>query len=278
MRTPQSTNPKPMTGPTISSPSPDPPTRKNPRPVSQNKKPSPRPKRHTSTAAPNPPSPDPLDPEKRNPVNQKQNHAARFDIVQQFIKANAQVFARQGTVAATWRTYKGKRLGPYYQLTYREDGRQHWLYLGRSEQLAQQVRQFLAALHGPRDRHRLNRRLQSQARASLHLAKAQLKEVCAKRGITLKGYEFRGVHKYLAGYSRTQPLMPPPPIRYSYACAPAVAHPRFRTSPSDPISPLTAPGTEDGGTSPSQLPAALHDAQMSRHQWTTLDPQKNQPP
>ena len=34
-----------------------------------------------------------------------------------------------------------------------------------------------------------------------------------------------------------------------YACAPAAAHPRFRTYPFNPISTLITPGTEIGGTS-----------------------------
>ncbi len=168
----------------------------------------------TARPVPTPPSPAPPNPEKRDPVSQNLKGAARFQKVQLFIKANVQVFTRQGTVAATYRTYKGKRLGPYYQLTYRDQGRQHWLYLGRSEKLADQVREFLGELHTPRDQLRLNRRLQSRARAALRLAKAQLKELLAQRGVSLKGWEFRGVRKFLAQYyPLPRPFTPPRPIR-----------------------------------------------------------------
>ncbi len=183
-------------------PTPRPPTRKNHNPVNQ--KPSrtqaPPPHQPEAQARNTPPSAAIPNPEKPNPVSQKQKHTARLQHVQHFIKANPQIFARQGTVAATWRTYKGKRLGPYYQLTYRDQDRQHWLYLGRSEQLAHQVREFLHNLHRPRDQHRLNRRLQSQARTSLRLAKTHLKQLLAPRGITLKGWEFRGIRKFRAQY------------------------------------------------------------------------------
>jgi len=62
--------------------------------------------------------------EKRPPVNQK--NAGRFLRVRAFLQAHKALFANQGTVAATWRTYRGKRLGPYFQLAYRDRGRQHW--------------------------------------------------------------------------------------------------------------------------------------------------------
>ena len=45
-----------------------------------------------------------------------------------------------------WRTYRGKRLGPYFQLAYRDRNCQHWVYLGRSQDLADRVRDLLARL------------------------------------------------------------------------------------------------------------------------------------
>ena len=146
--------------------------------------------------------------ENRPPVNQNKNDVARLQRVSQFIQENRKIFARQGTVAATWRTYKGRRLGPYYQLAYRDQDRQHWIYLGRSEELAQQVRDLLENLHRPRNQKRLYRRLEAQARHSLQLAKAQLKEVCREWGITLKGYEFRGARKALIRYAQSHPPAP----------------------------------------------------------------------
>ena len=152
----------------------------------------------TAGSKPTTPDPAPPNPEKHHPVSQNKKDAARFQRVQQFIQANRKIFARQGSVAPTWRTHNGKRLGPYYQLAYRDRGRQHWLYLGRSEELARLVRELLDTLHRPHHEHRLYRLLQSQVRSSLRQATAQLKDVCAKWGITLKGFEFRGARNALA--------------------------------------------------------------------------------
>ena len=181
---------------------PTPPTA-NPKPTAADGKPP------TPGSTPPNPSSGPPNPETGDSVSQNKKDAARFARVQQFIQANLEIFARQGSVAATWRTYNGKRLGPYYQLAYRDRGRQHWLYLGRSEQLARQVRELLDNLHRPRREHRLYSRLQAQVRSSLRQATAHLKEVCAKWGITLKGYEFRGARKALARYAQSQPRASP---------------------------------------------------------------------
>ncbi len=238
MPTLQATGRQPSSPSILNSPATGPPTRKNRTPVNQNKKPQPSPSAVGSPlSALRHPTPGPHTRKKPTSVNQKparskpttpkdlqtsangprtsqrktQKAAARLQKVQLFFEANPQIFARQGTVAATWRTYKGKRLGPYYQLTYRHQDRQHWLYLGRSEQLANQVRELLNHLHRPRDERRINRRLLSQARVSLRLAKAQLKQACADRSITLKGWEFRGVREaVLRFFPSPRPIRPAP--------------------------------------------------------------------
>ncbi|MHB1034349.1 MAG: hypothetical protein ACYC0Y_06855, partial [Pirellulales bacterium] len=63
--------------------------------------------------------------EKSQPVGQ-------FDAIRAQILDRRAIFARQGSVVATWRTRGGARFGPYYQLAYREAGRQRAIYLGRS--------------------------------------------------------------------------------------------------------------------------------------------------
>lgn len=148
-------------------------------------------------AAQIPPTPptEPPNMEKRDPVSQMKNDHARFERVLQFIQAHPTIFAKQGAVLRTWRTHRGQRLGPYYQLAYRDNARQQWIYLGRSEELVRRVRNLLAELHRPRDQRRLSRRLQAQVRASLKCEKARLKQFCAIQGIHLKGWEFRGIRK-----------------------------------------------------------------------------------
>jgi hypothetical protein len=145
--------------------------------------------------------------EKRPPVNQKD--VARFQRVESLLKAHSALFANQGTVAATWRTYRGKRLGPYFQLTYRDRGRQLWFYLGRSQELARRVKDLLAKLHRRRDQRRQSQKLQAQARASFRRAKNQLKKLLAVWGIQLKGFEFRGARQGLARYAEARALASP---------------------------------------------------------------------
>jgi hypothetical protein len=45
---------------------------------------------------------------------------ARFEQVRERILARAAVFVMQGTVEATWRTYRGHRLGPYFRASCRQ--------------------------------------------------------------------------------------------------------------------------------------------------------------
>ncbi|MFH1924684.1 MAG: hypothetical protein ABIP48_32935 [Planctomycetota bacterium] len=134
--------------------------------------------------------------EKARSVDQKA--AARFERVEAQVAAAPGVFAAGGTVVSTWRTYRGRRLGPYFRLAYRKGGRQWSIYLGRSEGLARRVRDLLARLQKHNRWRRTSRGMQARARASLRKAKAQLKKELVRWGIHLKGWEFRGVRRALA--------------------------------------------------------------------------------
>jgi hypothetical protein len=137
--------------------------------------------------------------EKRESVNQKAK--ARFERARSYLLAHPALFAAQGTVAATWRAYRGRRLGPYFQVSWRESGRQRWLYLGRCQELAGRIRDLLARLQRRRRHRRLVDRLEGQVRSSLRRWKRQLKQRLAAWGIQLKGFEFRGARKALARYA-----------------------------------------------------------------------------
>src|SRR5512140_1978910 len=118
-----------------------------------------------------------------------------FDVIRAQILNRRAIFARQGFVVATWRTRGGVRFGPYYQLAYREAGRQRAIYLGRSAELADQVRTLLAELQQPLRDDRLLDRLAAEARASLRRANAELNRVLGTFGFYLKGrHEFRRLH------------------------------------------------------------------------------------
>ena len=122
----------------------------------------------------------------------------RFERVRSLLLAQPLRFANQGSVVAGWRTYRGRRLGPYFRLAYRDGGRQRSVYLGRSVELARRVRELLARLQRPRRERRLFGRLIAQVRASLRRAKARLREALLPWNIRLQGFEFRGLARALA--------------------------------------------------------------------------------
>ena len=40
-----------------------------------------------------------------------------------FLDEHDSIFRRQGTVRETWRTYRGRKVGPFYELRYRDGPR-----------------------------------------------------------------------------------------------------------------------------------------------------------
>ena len=118
--------------------------------------------------------------------------ADRWPKIRQFILARRDCFAQQGALVPTWRTYRGRSLGPYYCIVSRESGRQRSLYLGRSVDLAARAKLLLEELHGPRDTRQLYRRLIRQARAELRRHKAFWMREIGQFGLWGKGFEIRG--------------------------------------------------------------------------------------
>jgi hypothetical protein len=99
---------------------------------------------------------------------------------------------RQGYVAETWREYRGRRLGPYYRLWWREEGRKRSVYLGRDAALAEEVRASLRQMQAPlRKKREADRRLKQQ-RAMVRQFKARWEAELHKIGLRLKGFEVRG--------------------------------------------------------------------------------------
>ena len=124
------------------------------------------------------------------PVDQKPQRT--FNRISNHILGLKSLFSRQGTVIATWRDYQGRKLGPYYRLAWREEGRQCSLYLGASEELAQSVRQLLATLQRRLKENRQWRRLYAASRAACRASRALVNQQIARIGLYLKGSEFRG--------------------------------------------------------------------------------------
>jgi len=110
------------------------------------------------------------------------------------ILANEELFRRQGTVVATWRTRRGRTFGPYYRLIYRQGGRERSIYLGRCAVLAREARALLAFLQMPMREERDWSQVRRAVKSALRASKAEWARELAKHGFWLKGYEVRHWH------------------------------------------------------------------------------------
>jgi hypothetical protein len=116
------------------------------------------------------------------------------------------VFARQGAIVASWRTYNGRKLGPYYRLTYRVDGRQCSLYLGKSKNLLRQVRRLLDKLQNYAKTRRVLRQVKQAAQKNLRNHLAQFRIEMLRIGLQPHGYDARGWRRFLALHNIRIPL------------------------------------------------------------------------
>jgi hypothetical protein len=124
--------------------------------------------------------------EKATTVAQK-----RRDVFQ-FLAARADLLCQQGSVQASWRSYRGKSLGPFFRLVYRQGGAQRSLYLGADPALAAEVRQALEELQRPlRDRREHEQRL-AAARAEFKEQRRAFDRELFSFGLHLKGNQIRG--------------------------------------------------------------------------------------
>lgn len=151
--------------------------------------------------------------------------ATRRARIDAFIETHRQALAAHGAVRCTWRNYDGRRLGPYYHLSYVEAGKPRALYLGCSAALARKTAQALAKLQRPAHQARCLAQLRRQARAALQRQKESLRRQLAGRGIILKGWEFRGVRK--AFPLRSSSRASPAPGPSSPASSPTRKNPTF---------------------------------------------------
>jgi len=128
----------------------------------------------------------------------------RFREVRAQILARQALFARQGSVVATWRSRAGRRFGPYFRVSYREcDGSgatQRCIYLGCSEALAQRVRELLEKLQARHRARRRRERLLAEARSDLARARRELRRTLAPLGVQVKGYDLRGAARAVRRY------------------------------------------------------------------------------
>ena len=92
-----------------------------------------------------------------------------------FLAAHSARFAAQGSVQESHRLYQGRKLGPYYRLSFREAGRQCSLYIGRDRVLAAEIQAQLQKLQEPRVRTRQLERCLADCRRNLQAAKVEFR-------------------------------------------------------------------------------------------------------
>jgi hypothetical protein len=106
--------------------------------------------------------------------------------------------ARQGFVAAEYREAGGRRLGPYYRLHWRREGRQQVRYLGSDPARAEAIRAALAELQQARHLELHLRRVVARAAACRRAGRRQLAPLLAERGLHLHGTAIRRSRKVQA--------------------------------------------------------------------------------
>jgi hypothetical protein len=121
-----------------------------------------------------------------------QERHRKYETVRQFVLGHGALLAKQGRVVEAWRTYRDRKLGPYFRLAYREHGRQRSIYLGQSIELADRVRALLQECQARVRQQRAWQRLREQARTELKRNRAAWRHELARVGLRLQGSEVRG--------------------------------------------------------------------------------------
>jgi hypothetical protein len=137
-------------------------------------------------------------PAQRQNVDILQSSAENLE--QKFAEIHAKLLALQevlttgGFVRGYWKTYRGKRLGPYYRVVFLQDRRRRSLYLGSDPQLAALVGRLLENWQRGRRENLYLRRLRKKIRAALRLEKANMQKLLAPLGFRMKGYAIHRVN------------------------------------------------------------------------------------
>jgi hypothetical protein len=125
-------------------------------------------------------------------VENRDSGAQKRAALRRWLTDRTAMLSRQGYIVETWREYRGRRLGPYYRLRYRAEGRGRSIYLGRDAAFAEEVRDRLRDLQSPLRKKREAHKRWKQERAQLRKLKARWEVELRKIGLRLKGFEVRG--------------------------------------------------------------------------------------
>jgi hypothetical protein len=119
----------------------------------------------------------------------------RFERLRSQILERKNLIAIDGTVAASWVNYRGKRLGPYYRVAFRENRTLRAIYIGRDEQLAKIAKDLLDELKRSRREGRWLRRMRAAARDALLRSLAEAETFVAPLGYHRRGFGFHKSRK-----------------------------------------------------------------------------------
>ena len=109
-----------------------------------------------------------------------------------FLAEHGAWLAAQGSVQVSYRLYKGRKLGPFFRLSFRQAGQQRSMYIGRDRALAAAVETELKKLQGPRWCARQIDRCLADCRHNLKEARLEFRRRLETQGLRLQGGEIRG--------------------------------------------------------------------------------------
>jgi hypothetical protein len=119
-------------------------------------------------------------------VDQKRRELFRF------LAEHSALLALQGSIQASYRVYRGRQLGPFFRLSFREAGKQRSRYIGGDRALAAEIGRHLQKLQAPLSGARQIERSLTEHRHQLKLAKAEFRRHLEVHGLRLQGNEIRG--------------------------------------------------------------------------------------
>jgi hypothetical protein len=116
----------------------------------------------------------------------------RAEAIIDFVLQNAVLFSHQGSVQESWRSYGEHRLGPFFRLVFRIDGKTRTVYLGADPAFAGRVQKMLTEIQRPLREKRLLRAHQELVRKAFKTQRIELEEQLQSMGLYFKGNEVRG--------------------------------------------------------------------------------------
>lgn len=132
-------------------------------------------------------------PTKRNDLNDRRTPEQRRDRILRFIAIHEAILTTQGAVTATWRQWRGRRLGPYFRLVYRNAvGRQQSIYLGADAGLAAEVQSSLRRLRACEAERRQVDTIRRAVRREIRQLRAALNKELSQLALRCQGGEIRG--------------------------------------------------------------------------------------